>query len=1109
MSFEYSPYILPLIVAAFISVTIAIYAWRRRSSNGALALFLMAISIFEWTFAYSLEIAGTNLETKYFWGVIQYFGIAFVPYGWFIFSISYSDLTKLLSRRFLILTGLIPLITFLLAVTTKWHGLVWSEYHVQQQGGFSAIKASYGLWFWVNAGYTYIILLAGTVLLARALWSRQGAYRGQMIAILVAVLSPWAGNALYLTGNSPIPNLDLTPFAFTVTVVALAWAIFGFHLIDITPLARDRVVDSMSDGMVILNLRDSVVDINQSAAQMIGIPVPQAIGKSAEEIFQPWQHLAAQFHAALKIQDEISVGDGDAIRSYEVRVSPLKDQQGQVTGRVVMLRSTSEEEIPQPRFAARESVTLPRDEGLRDEIPPSLGKFNVIAFFAPSIKMDIPLDPRYSPAWARTLERIFTIVLRFVAVFGLLAAILILPGINGLFEYFFSTILIISIFWALALWRTLRLSARTTIFILSLYGLAITEVFNYGYSVEAFIYFISIVVIGVLFEELRGGLTTLFVSLIIMAVFGVLIAQGIYHPAGVTGANVTPATLDGAFVSMIAFTAAAAVLVASMTVLLRSLNRAWQAELQTLNLLQQEHELLEQRVQERTRDLADARDQAVIISRQMKKYYRAMEQSGSTIVITDLNGNIEYANPRFEQSTGYTLAEAIGKTPRILKTDNQSKEYYAQLWKSISEGRVWKGEFLNKRKDGTLYWESATIAPVMDSDGAVANYVAIKDDITARRQAEEQLRKLSQAVRQSGSAVLIMDKDGKIEYANPKFIEMSGLSLAESLGKTPGNLLRDENSKIDFHEEDWWKHVTQGEVWRGEFHNIRKDGSAFWVFTTIAPVYDHKGSISNFVEIGQDITEQKLLQESLSLARDQALASSRLKSHLLARVSHELRTPLGSVLGYAELIQDDVYGAITAEQKKAMGQIIESANYLTGIVNDLLDAAQIETRSLSLNMGFFSPEILLRQVKDRMLILAQNKKLAFDAELVAPFPDKLYGDEKRIQQVLVNLANNSIKFTKNGSVGVRLYQPTPDQWCMQVTDTGVGIPEEAQQDIFTPFHQINDKITHDNRGTGLGLSIVKQIVEIMGGFIELKSEINQGSIFTVTLPITRPQEAAL
>jgi len=285
MTFEYSPYILPLIAAALISAAVAIYAWLRRSADSAYVVSLTAVSIFVWTVGYSLEIAGRDLDTKYFWGVIQYIGIAFAPYGWLVFSIVYGERAKFLSRRFYILTALVPSITVLLAFTTKWHGLIWSEYGIERLADFSAINVlKYGFWFRIHFVYSYVMLAIGTILLFNVLLRRQGMYRGQIAAMLVAVLAPWIANVLYFLGKSPIPYLDLTPFAFTVTVAALSWAIFGYHLMDITPLARDRVVDSMREGMIVLDMRGNILDINSAAARMIGVPLANAIGKTAGDV---------------------------------------------------------------------------------------------------------------------------------------------------------------------------------------------------------------------------------------------------------------------------------------------------------------------------------------------------------------------------------------------------------------------------------------------------------------------------------------------------------------------------------------------------------------------------------------------------------------------------------------------------------------------------------------------------------------------------------------------------------------------------------------------------------------------------------------------------------
>jgi len=1414
MSFEYSPYILPLIAAAFVSVTVAIYAWMRRSASGALALFLMAVAIAEWIVGYSLEIAGANLETKYFWGVIQYFGIAFVPYGWLIFSIVYSDQKKILSRRFIILTALIPSITVLLALTTKWHGLIWSKYQINQQGNFSAIDASYGLWFWVHFVYSYIILFIGTVLLARVLWRRQGMYRGQIIALLVAVITPWIGNALYLTGNSPIPYLDLTPFAFTVTVAGLAWAVFGFHLVDITPLARDSVVDSMREGMIVLDARGNIADINNSAARMIGVPVANAIGKTAGDVFQPWSHLVERFRNVMEANDEISVGEGEAKRRYEVRLSPLQDQQGQLVGRVIMLRAVDDEESPQPRFAVNapalrplENEVLGKPSSKQDDTNNQLWS-GVRNFFSPPIRNDLPVAANVNPSWARTMERVFTIMLRVVAVVGSVAVALTLPYVGRLFVYSLSIISVIVIFWILALWRNLPLSLRTTTFILTIYGLALVEMFNFGYSVEAFTYFVSIVVLGVLLEDLRGGLRMLFLSLVTMGSFGLLISLGLYYPVGITDGYVLPSSLPGAIVSLTAYAAATSALVASINALMRSLNSAWQKENQALNLLQQERDLLGQRVEERTHDLAEASDIAIRSSNELRKYYRAIEQSGNGIVITDANGNIEYANPKFEESTGYALEEVIGKTPRILKSGRQSLEFYENLWQTISAGQVWQGVFHNKKKDGSLYWESATIAPVMDQDGVITNYVAVKEDITARRQVEEQLQKLSRAVEQSGNTVIVMDKNGLIEYVNPKFSEVTGYSSEEALGKSPIALMNSFDSTPDFSLDEWWTTVNAGHIWHGEFQNHRKDGSMFWESATIAPVLNREGEAINFVEIKQDVTGQKILQdqlqsqndylsilhqitldllnrrdlkdllqvivdrsailldapfselmleqdgilvvesftenqsslkgdritreqarlswqafdthqpvvledystweyrremydsrslhatadfpvmagdrclgilalgrsqpdyrftaeqvetgilfarlvalvldnaslydsalseiaerkrtesllqeseirfrqivenasdfiyrtdaqgnftyvnpmsliiqgykdeseilgknyldltipdwqhklhrfyahqffakkknsyfefpainasgervwfgqsvqlieedgkilgfqavarditqlkqaqEALALSRDQALDASRFKSQLLSRVSHELRTPLNGILGYAELLEYKAFGPLTENQLGAVNNIIESTNYLASIVNDLLDESQIESKSISLHNEYFNPVDLLEKTNTTMSVLAAKKGLDFRVEISPDLPSELYGDVNRLQQILINLEGNAIKFTKEGEVHVSLKRPEPAQWSIEVRDTGTGISMDEQRNIFEPFRQVNNSITRENRGSGLGLAITKQLAELMGGRISLESEIGKGSLFTVILPIT-------
>jgi CheY-like chemotaxis protein/anti-sigma regulatory factor (Ser/Thr protein kinase) len=176
------------------------------------------------------------------------------------------------------------------------------------------------------------------------------------------------------------------------------------------------------------------------------------------------------------------------------------------------------------------------------------------------------------------------------------------------------------------------------------------------------------------------------------------------------------------------------------------------------------------------------------------------------------------------------------------------------------------------------------------------------------------------------------------------------------------------------------------------------------------------------------------------------------------------------------------------------------------MINELLDEAQIEAKTLILKMEPCSPRTILDRVEASMTILTQKKGLVLTTFVRPDLPISLVSDERRLQQILINLIGNAIKFTRKGEIKVELFKSTPSHWCIQVSDTGVGIPNKEHAQIFEPFHKVNSSLTGDNRGTGLGLSITQQLVDLMEGQIQLQSEIGKGSIFTVTLPIIENSE---
>lgn len=414
------------------------------------------------------------------------------------------------------------------------------------------------------------------------------------------------------------------------------------------------------------------------------------------------------------------------------------------------------------------------------------------------------------------------------------------------------------------------------------------------------------------------------------------------------------------------------------------------------------------------------------------------------------------------------------------------------------ERQPYMTEHVHFRADGSTYYAEVRGYPLFDEHGEVTQMVEYSVDITERKRAEAEIRKLQQAVEHAASGVAITDPQGVFEYVNPTFERMTGYTRAEVIGQTP-RLLKSGKHPAEFYAE-MWQTIRSGKIWQGEIVNRRKDGSLYCEFQTIAPVMAN-GSILHYVAVKLDITAQKEMEEQLREAKEAAESASAFKSQLLSRVSHELRTPLGGVLGYAELMQSDAFGALNEEQRQAAGYIVDSAHYLNQMVNDLLNEAEIAARSIKLQNDWFSPAEALEKASASLSVQAIKKGLLFIAEHSPDLPKKLFGDSRRLQQIIINLAGNAIKFTERGEVRVRLERPAPDQWAIIVSDTGAGIPKEAQGYIFEPFRQVDNRITRENRGSGLGLSITKHLVELMGGQIALDSEVGKGSVFTVTLPI--------
>jgi signal transduction histidine kinase len=230
----------------------------------------------------------------------------------------------------------------------------------------------------------------------------------------------------------------------------------------------------------------------------------------------------------------------------------------------------------------------------------------------------------------------------------------------------------------------------------------------------------------------------------------------------------------------------------------------------------------------------------------------------------------------------------------------------------------------------------------------------------------------------------------------------------------------------------------------------------------------------------------------------------KLKSTFVAMVSHELRTPLNAILGYAEMFKEAVYGPMNEKQTNMADRIMKNTRRLLGLINDLLDQAQMEAGKLTIQMRPLRPAELLENLHGVMDQIVQEKGLKLTSEIDDTLPDALNGDAARLQQILVNLVNNAVKFTDQGTVHVRMSCSATNKWCIEVADTGHGIPEPDLPYIFDTFRQVDGVATRVHGGFGLGLSIVKHLVYLMNGEIQVKSKVGEGSAFLVNLPLVIP-----
>lgn len=517
------------------------------------------------------------------------------------------------------------------------------------------------------------------------------------------------------------------------------------------------------------------------------------------------------------------------------------------------------------------------------------------------------------------------------------------------------------------------------------------------------------------------------------------------------------------------------------------------------------------------------------ISEENKRLSLVARGTNNIVIITDKYRKLQWANHAFETSTGYPLAEVMGKNPRtFLQYDETDPATSLAIREALNKEITFKGEIQNRSKDGRKYWVDLNISPVFNDDGELENFIAIETDITEKKRKDLSIRNILETqnsiFKGVGHAVMFTDKNGIIQVINKVGLSLVGYTSDEVVGKMnlldfhdPEEvLMRSQALTLELGEEVEPNFKTfiakttpeYSNVDANEWTYIAKSGKRTPVWMSVTCIKDTEGIILGYFSAAEDYTIKKQAEADLINAKDLAELAVFTKDSFLANMSHEIRTPLNAIIGFTELLSQRNLDAVQSEY---VGNILTAGDNLLLLINDILDLSKIESGQLFIESRPFNIKNTLKHIYNLLKIKADQKGFEFSLFLDANMPEFVIGDGGRLNQIIMNLAGNAVKFTETGevSISVKKLAETANTLTLKfsIKDTGIGISEEKSATIFDRFIQAEASTTRKFGGTGLGLSIAKQLVELQGGQISVKSRIGEGSEFYFSLEFLKAQTA--
>lgn len=1043
MAWQFTPYAVPVLLAACMCGGVALYAWRQRRTPSARLLVIFTLASTAWTLSYALELLVVGLPAKLFWFKWQAISACVVPLAGLLFIIHFSGYGHWLTPRRTLSLSFIPLLTLIFAATNDWQPLFWDNLTLDTTHTLITLHFTPGPWFVVYLVYAYLASFANLVLLVRVALQSWDLYRAQSMLLLVAVLMPLGANMLGLADLSPWSPLNLTPIAFALSSLALALALFRFRLFNLAPIARHAIMENMREAVLVVDTQQRVIDLNRAAQNLLRRPPADIMG-------QPVTNLLPSLSSAnaSTTQLDVVVGEGAHRRDFNLRLSPLTSARGRVYGQLLVLRDITERKRAEAELHQRDKILealaysgelFLRPGRLTDSFDGMLSllgeaaKVSRAAIFQNHVADDSRLltdrvaewvtpDAHHQSPPVRDFDYQASGFIRWVNALG--------AGrpISGLVSQFPA-------------------AEQATLTQLGIGALAAVPIFCQG-QWWGFLVFMDEA------PDRRWSAAEI---------------EALKSAAGMVGAALARQATEAAEREQNRY--------------LTLLNTITRATIET-----QDFKRLMQTLADDLRELFNADHCFITLWDEVNQRPLPTAASGP---FRDIYTSI------VPQTTETTLSQSVLTAEQALVVEDARHSPFisASIAERLNTRSVLGLPLVARgQRLGVVFIafiQAHTFSPTDIARGEQATQQVALAVAQARlfRAMTVEHSHFQALIESSRDGIILVGLDRRILVVNAP--ALAYLQLPGRPDDWTGQLIRAGLRQLRARERqvarillEEFLRIETGDEPPGEGEVLLPPRTLHWLNL---PVRAGDTVLGRFLVV-RDVTQQ----HQLSVLRDEL-------THMMV---HDLRSPLSTVSTALDFLESDVTGQLHPEQQQTLEIARESVRYTLDLVNAILDVHQLESGQIVLERMPIPLTHLVMEALRLQLPAASARRLTLLSDVPEALPPA-WADPNLVGRVLQNLIHNAIKFTPiDGQIHVVAMVETSEHPHLIVTvrDTGPGIPPHIQSRLFQKF--VSERPAQGGRrGSGLGLAFCKLVVEAHGGRIWAESRPGKGTQFIFTLPV--------